>query len=133
MAADIISIVGLVFGALLGLAGFLFPGWIANVLKLEAVSNKPGGFAEFRGTIGGYFLGTHLVALYAAFHDNSAIAWTACFVVGAGWIFTGAGRVVSMIADRTRNGGLGMNPVWAASEFVVGLAIGAPFLQHIVT
>jgi hypothetical protein len=56
---EIIALVGLGIGALLGLGALFAPDWAAGVVRLKADPEKPGGYSEFRATYGGLLLLTH--------------------------------------------------------------------------
>jgi hypothetical protein len=124
-----LSAIGLTIGAGMGLAGLLNPKWAANLVRLRDIPEKPGGFAEFRGTYGGLFLASHAVALFwvlPAFGGNlSETALGAVMVCGAMWIGTGVARVLSIALDKT---GGGFNHASVAFEFALGLAIVAPWI-----
>ena len=129
---DIISHLALGFGAVIGLGALINPRWAAGVVRLQADLDplKPGGYSEFRATYGGLFLMLHLMALVLVWHlpkvqtDILVLA-----PLSAAWIGAGFGRTVSLFMDRDENRGAGLIPVWIPTEFALGLAIFAPFLQ----
>lgn len=119
---------GLAAGAGMGLGGLLNPRWAANLVRLR--EDKPGGFAEFRGTYGGLFFGGHAVALALMLFSLQAetlgpTALGAVLACGAMWIGTGLGRVLSIAADGTSTR---FNQASVAFEIALGLAILAPWV-----
>lgn len=136
MIAQTISILGLLVGAGLGLAGLLNPRWAANLVRLRDTPENPGGFAEFRGTYGGLFFGAHGIALIlsgplawdAAAAGDPTKLWAgfgAAAVCAAMWIGTGLGRVLSIAADGTNTK---FNQASVIFEIALGLIILAPVL-----
>jgi hypothetical protein len=93
------SVIALAFGAGLGLKGLLDPAWAARLVRLQPENTMPEGFAEFRGTFGGMFLGLHLIALLILIFWKGDAAISACLVVSAGWLFTAVGRALAYIRD----------------------------------
>lgn len=135
---EIISVITLVLGALMGLGALFSPAWASNVVRLveDPDPAKPGGYSEFRATYGGLFLFAHLMtaALLITFSRGDAqpvLSLIAVLPLAAGWIGAGFGRTVSLIFDRDKNRQLAMNPVWIPFELIFGLAIAAPFLQFL--
>ena len=129
MIAHWLSVLGLAIGAGLGVAGLLNPRWAANLVRLRDDPEKPGGFAEFRGTYGGLFLGAHAVALALMLLSLQApalghTALGAVLVCGAMWIGTGVGRVLSIAADGTNTK---FNQASVAFEIALGVAIASPW------
>lgn len=78
---------------LFGLLALFAPRAVLRVLRLDTAPAHPEAVAEVRGTMGGYWLGTGLVALL--FYDQPFVQ----MVVGAGWLFAAFGRVVSILSD----------------------------------
>ena len=133
-----LSALGLAAGAAMGAYGLINPRWAAALVRLRDIPEKPGGFAEVRGTYGGLFLGSHAAALalmVAAALKIEAIGGVptegsglgAVAVCGAMWIGTGIGRVVSILLDGT---GTRFNRASVGFEVVLGLAILAPWMAH---
>ena len=79
--------------ALLGLIALFAPRLVLAALRLDTAPAHPEAVAEIRGTLGGLWLGTGLVALL--FYDQPFIQW----MVGAVWLFAAFGRLVSILAD----------------------------------
>jgi hypothetical protein len=77
LVAWCLSALALAFGALLGLRGLIDPRWAQKLVRLRP-DEQGGGFAEFRATYGGVFLGLHAVALFFA------VMWIVC--MAARWL-----------------------------------------------
>jgi hypothetical protein len=129
--AWVVNIAGLVFGFFLGARAFFDPRWAARLVRLKPDDEKPGGFAEFRATYGGLFAATHGLAAMLSVHwvlvgafVTGSYAAGAALVLGAGWIGTAAGRLLSMIRDKA---GTGFNKISCAVEFGTGVMIIAPW------
>ena len=120
----------------------LFQNRLCKQLKclLDDDPEKPGGFAEFRGTYGGLFLASHGVALTFVVKalaagtpapvSNESVLWfaeIAGLTCGAMWIGTGMGRLLSILLDGT---GTKFNQASVAIELGLGLAIAAPCAFH---
>jgi hypothetical protein len=97
--AFLISAATLAFGAGLGLKGLLDPVWAGKLVRLQAENGQPEGFAEFRSTLGGMFLGLHLVALICVCIWKGDAGLAACAILSAGWLMTAAGRFVAYKKD----------------------------------
>jgi hypothetical protein len=95
----LISAITLAFGAGLGLKGLLDPVWAGKLVRLQAENGQPEGFAEFRSTLGGMFLGLHLVALICLGVWKGEAGLAACLILSAGWLFTAFGRVIAYQKD----------------------------------
>lgn len=126
-----IAVVALAVGAGLGVVGFFFPKTAARIVRLQADPDPklPGGFAEFRASYGGLFLGGHAAALAVTIPAARGSAWAenfalgACAVLAAAWAMTAVGRVLSGFLDRTRTG---YNVGSAIFEAVLAVMIAAP-------
>lgn len=98
----------------MGLLGLVAPRRAAMLVRLR--ESAPEGFAEFRATYGGLFVGLGLVPLLSA-------APEAYLVAAAGWGGAAAGRLVSMWLDgahwQHNLGGLVLE-----ASFAVALAAG---------
>ncbi|MEZ6023568.1 MAG: hypothetical protein R3C16_09220 [Hyphomonadaceae bacterium] len=126
-----ICALALLAGALLGARALLKPHWAARFVRLTP-DHQGGGFAEFRATYGGVFLGAHaaallftLVWLYTEEYSLGVLATGASAVLAAAWVGSAFGRGLSMLSDNTRTR---FNTYSAVVEVVLGLAIGAPWL-----
>jgi hypothetical protein len=76
-----------------GLICFFLPRLSLRILRLRTAEGVPEAVSESRATMAGFYLGVALVAILL----NQPFIWMA---LGAGWIFTALGRLVSMILDR---------------------------------
>jgi hypothetical protein len=94
-----ISAAALAFGAGLGLKGLFDPRWAGKLVRLQPENGQPEGFAEFRSTLGGMFLGLHLVALAFLILGGVEAGVTACVILSAGWLFTALGRFMALKMD----------------------------------
>jgi hypothetical protein len=133
-----VSGVGLAIGAGMGLTSMINPRWGSRLVRLQADPDRPGGFAEFRGTYGGLFFFTHLLPLLFLFLGPGAAApdslgsglyvWLlpGCIAI---WWGTAVGRIISILVDRQ---GLPFNIASVGFELVLGLLIGAPFLAELL-
>lgn len=135
---EIISVITLTLGALMGLGALFSPAWASGIVRLveDPDPAKPGGYAEFRATYGGLFLFAHLTAAvmlltFSQVNASPLLGLMAVLPLAAGWIGAALGRTVSIVLDRERNRLAAMNPTWIAFELVFGLAIAAPFLQFL--
>jgi hypothetical protein len=95
----IISAGTLAFGAGLGLKGLFDPAWAGKLVRLQAEYGQPEGYAEFRSTLGGMFLGLHVVALLCLIFGGVSAGVTACAILSAGWLFTAIGRFMAYRMD----------------------------------
>lgn len=78
---------------LFGILLLFFPRLSLRALRLQPTEAHPEAVAEARATMSGFYLGTGL----------SAILFAQPFLyiaLGASWLFTAFGRVVSMLSDR---------------------------------
>lgn len=131
LAAWIASALGMAFGAFLGLRGLLDPGWASRLVRLKE-DEQGGGFAEFRATFGGVFLGLHAAGLALTLqylrsgHEVIGVAATgAAAVLAFGWAGAAFGRVVSMWRDQGT--ATAFNRLSVGVETALALAIGAPW------
>ena len=134
---EIISLVTLLFGAVLGLSAMFSPAWASKIVRLVEDPDplRPGGYSEFRATYGGLFLFSHLMTAVLILNLGSAepdiLTTLVVLPLAAGWIGAGIGRLMSLVFDRTKNREAGLIPVWIPMEIMLGLAIAAPFLQFL--
>jgi hypothetical protein len=96
----LISAAALAFGAGLGLKGLFDPAWAGKLVRLQAEHGQPEGFAEFRSTLGGMFLGLHLAALICLGLSRGEAGIAACCILSAGWLFTAVGRFMAYKMDQ---------------------------------
>lgn len=130
-----LSLVGLAIGAGMGAYAMINPRWAAGLVRLRDDPERPGGFAEFRGTYGGLFFGGHAVSAYlvltaldlatsgAGLGPAAVLIIPATAIPASLWWGTAIGRAISVIVDRT---GGGFNYASLAFEAVLGALIAAP-------
>lgn len=126
-----LSALALLFGAALGVRALIDPEWAAKFVRLKA-DEQGGGFAEFRATYGGVFLGLHLVALvFTLFfllggeYVIGVCATGATAAIAAGWAGAAFGRVIAMWRDGADTS---FNRMSAGVEIAMAFAIGMPWL-----
>ena len=131
LVAWCLSALALAFGALLGLRGLIDPRWAQKLVRLQP-DEQGGGFAEFRATYGGVFLGLHAVALLFTlkwiFNGEAILGTTATgatAVISAAWFGAAFGRLASMWRDGSRTK---FNELSTMIELAMGVAIGAPWI-----
>jgi hypothetical protein len=95
----LVSVATLAFGAGLGLKGLLDPVWAGKLVRLQPENGQPEGFAEFRSTLGGMFLGLHLAALLCVGLWKGDAGLAACVILSVGWLMTAVGRFVAYKKD----------------------------------
>ncbi|MDZ4692576.1 hypothetical protein [Terricaulis sp.] len=125
-----LNVLALCLGAALGARALIDPKWAARFVRLKA-DEQGGGFAEFRATYGGVFLGLHLAALLLALRYLlsggalvGVVAAGASAALCAGWAGAAFGRFVSMVRDRTDTK---FNRISCGVELAMALAIGMPW------
>ncbi|MEL6661771.1 MAG: hypothetical protein AAFR33_02115 [Pseudomonadota bacterium] len=133
MIFDILAIIGLAFGALIGFGSLVSPSWAAGVVRLVEDPDKPGGYSEFRATYGGLLLMTHGVALYLFLIGDSTSGALIALPLAAGWFGAAIGRTTSLVFDMDKLRAPAMNPTWIATELILGLAIAAPLLHYVTS
>lgn len=129
--AWVLNALALVFGAALGARALFDPKGAARFVRLKA-DEQGGGFAEFRATYGGVFLGVHVVALMMTLmylgggeYVVGVAATGAAAALGAGWAGSSGGRVLAMLLDGADTK---FNRISAAVEAGLALAIAAPWI-----
>ena len=126
MITQLIASAALLFGAWMGLFALFKPSWVAGVTGLQARDGHPEGPSEFRGTLGGLFLFSHLVSVILLWKLDQMSAPIIVVPLAAAWFGSGFGRVVSICLDigtATRQ-----NWIWVGFEMGMGLLISLPFL-----
>jgi hypothetical protein len=126
-----LSALALAFGAALGVRALIDPDWAAKFVRLKP-DEQGGGFAEFRATYGGVFLGLHLVALvftllylWGGEYVIGVCATGAAAAIAAGWAGAALGRVVAIWRDGADTS---FNRMSAGVEIAMAFAIGMPWL-----
>jgi hypothetical protein len=123
MWTDIVALIACAIGGGLGLYAMINPAWASKLVRLVPTAGQVEGKSEFRATYGGLFLGGHAFAAYALVAQiNGPVAAAA---VGAGWMGSSVGRMLSIAADKT---GTKLNAFNVAFELALGLALAAPLL-----
>lgn len=134
---EIVSLLALGFGAILGVMALISPQWASGIVRLveDPDPAKPGGYSEFRATFGGFFMVSHMMTaallLTVSASDVNLLSVLVVLPLAAAWMGASFGRAISLLLDGARNRSNGMIPVWIAMEFLVGLAIAAPLLQFL--
>ncbi len=83
------AVVTVAFGIFLLFA----PGLAFRLLRLQTTPEHPEAVAEARGTMSGFYLGLGVCCLLLA----QPLLY---FALGASWLFSAFGRIVSMMSDR---------------------------------
>jgi hypothetical protein len=129
--AWVLNALALTFGAALGVRALIDPKWAARFVRLKA-DEQGGGFAEFRATYGGVFVGVHAVALLMTLmylgggeYVVGVAATGAAAAIAAGWAGSSGGRVLAMVLDGVDTK---FNRVSAGVEAGLALAIAAPWI-----
>lgn len=121
---DIVALIACVIGGGLGAYAMVNPSWASKLVRLVAYEGKVEGKSEFRATYGGLFLLGHAFAFWALITSQSGAEFAAA-AIGAGWLGSGIGRLLSIALDKTATA---LNWFNVAFEAVLGLALLAPFL-----
>ena len=121
---DIAALIACVIGGGLGAYALINPAWASKLVRLAAYEGKVEGKSEFRATYGGLFLLGHAFAFWAVVTSHPG-AELAAGAIGAGWLGSGIGRLVSIALDKAATPLNGFN---VAFEAVLGLALLSPFL-----
>jgi hypothetical protein len=95
----LISAGTLAFGTGLGVKGLFDPVWAGKLVRLQPENGQPEGFAEFRSTLGGMFLGLHFTALLCVGFWKGDAGIAACLILSVGWLMTAAGRILAYQKD----------------------------------
>lgn len=94
-----------------GLICLLTPRLAFRIMRLRTEEGIPEAVSESRATMSGFYLGTGILAIVFA----QPFIW---MVLGAGWVFTAFGRLVSIVLDR---GNTQFNWISIAIEFALGV------------
>ncbi|MES1202310.1 MAG: DUF4345 family protein [Pseudomonadota bacterium] len=137
LIAWLLTLLALSFGTYLGARALIDPKWAARLVRLKADDAQPGGFAEFRATYGGVFLGLHGLALLITLHwvmygqeVVGSLATGAVLVLSAGWFGAAFGRAVSMWRDGTRTQ---FNVISCVIEATIGLFLASPWIAWFIS
>jgi hypothetical protein len=119
-------------GVGLGIRGLIDPHWAARLVRLQQ-DEQGGGFAEFRATYGGVFLGVHAAALLLSLQwivgrepFVGAVAAGACLSAAGGWAGAAIGRTLSIWRDSGAN--TPFNRLSIGIETAMAVLIGGPWL-----
>jgi hypothetical protein len=124
LIGPVAAMVACMLGGALGLYAMVNPAWASRLVRLVPMEGKIEGKSEFRATYGGLFLLGHAFGLWAV--ATGQPGWhLATATLGAGWLGSGVGRLVSIAADRTATT---LNWINVAIEAVMGLVLLLPFL-----
>ncbi|HVK81686.1 MAG TPA: hypothetical protein VM915_13855 [Verrucomicrobiae bacterium] len=128
--AWIVSALALAVGVYLGARGLIDPRWASKLVRLQA-DEQGGGFAEFRATYGGVFLGLHLVGLafasyylYTGHPVMGVAAIGAVAVLSAGWGGAAFGRLIAIWRDGADTK---FDRLSVGVEIAMAAAIGSPW------
>ncbi|MBC7770171.1 MAG: hypothetical protein H7124_15410 [Phycisphaerales bacterium] len=133
--AWIVNIIALGFGVALGARALIDPRWASRLVRLTP-DDQGGGFAEFRATYGGVFLGLHGVALLLALRyllsGGALVGVTAAGAAAAlcaGWAGAAFGRFVAILRDGADTR---FNRISVGVELAMALALGAPWFVWVL-
>lgn len=102
----------------LGVTLLFAPGTSFRLLRLPAKPERPEAYAVARANMAGFYLGLGLTALLLA----QPLLYMA---LGFSWLFTGFGRIVSMMSDQANRLS---NWLWLVLDFVLAaLALAFSF------
>ena len=97
---EIISLITLLAGAVLGLSAMFSPAWASRIVRLVEDPDplRPGGYSEFRATYGGLFLFSHLMTAILVVNlgnsDPEILTSLVVLPLAAGWVGAGVGPPV---------------------------------------
>ncbi|MBX3583895.1 MAG: DUF4345 family protein [Rhizobiaceae bacterium] len=102
----------------LGVVLLFAPGTSFRLLRLPAKPERPEAYSVARANMAGFYLGLGLTALLLA----QPLLYMA---LGFSWLFTGFGRIVSMMSDKANRLS---NWLWLVLDFALAaLALGFSF------
>lgn len=127
---EILAVIAAIFGAGLGAWALVNPEFGSKLARLKPDPDRPGGYAEFRATLGGMMLLLHLAYLGAAFSGFGGIG--AAAVLAAGWGGAALGRILSLLLDADKGVRVQHTYLSVAIEVVVAAIFAAPVLAFIL-
>lgn len=134
--AWLLSMAALAFGAALGARALIDPHWAARFVRLKA-DDQGGGFAEFRATYGGVFLGIHAAAFLLALRYVMSggaligvLATGAVAVLCAAWAGAAFGRFIAILRDGADTR---FNRMSIGAETATAIAIGMPWFVWLLS
>ncbi|HEX5006414.1 MAG TPA: DUF4345 family protein [Hyphomonadaceae bacterium] len=119
---SVVALLACVIGGGLGGYALINPRWASKLVRLIPKEGRIEGKSEFRATYGGLFLGAHAFAFWVVLAAYPGAEFAAAGV-GAAWLGSGLGRIVSIALDKT---GSGLNWFNVAFEAVLGLMLLSP-------
>ena len=130
LIAWVFNTLALVFGVLLGARALFEPKWASRLVRLRE-DEQGGGFAEFRATYGGVFLGLHAVTLFMSLKYLmggefvlGVAAAGGCAALSAGWADAAFGRAIAIVRDKADTQ---FNRFSVVFELVMAAALGGPW------
>ena len=129
MLSQIVSSLALIFGAWMGLYSMLKPSWGSRTVGLKPIEGHAEGVSEFRSSFGGFFLAGHLGTLFLLWKLDPMSAPVVTFPLGAAWIGSGCGRVLSIYLDE--GAATRQNWIWVGFEWAMGVLIALPAILFI--
>ena len=121
---SILALIACVIGGGLGSYALINPRWASKLVRLDPSEGKVEGRSEFRATYGGLFLLPHAFAFWAVVATRPGAEFAAA-TLGAAWLGSGIGRIVSIALDKTSSG---LNWFNVAFEAALGLMLLSPLL-----
>lgn len=118
------ALIACALGGGLGAYAMINPAWVAKLVRLAPSDGKAEGKSEFRATYGGLFLLAHAFAAWALVTAQAG-AELASATLGAAWLGSGAGRLLSFVLDKTATPVNWFNVFF---EALLGALLLSPFL-----
>ncbi len=120
----IAALIACAIGGGLGAYALINPAWASKLVRLVPTEGKVEGKSEFRATYGGLFLLCHAFAAWALATAQPG-AELAAAAIGAGWLGSGIGRLVSFALDKTATPVNWFNVIF---EALLGVLLLSPFV-----
>ncbi|HAQ34368.1 MAG: hypothetical protein CMF74_09350 [Maricaulis sp.] len=127
---EIAAIIAAVFGSGLGLYALIKPEFGSDLTRLKADPARPGGYAEFRATLGGMMLMLHIAYIAAAVTGFGAVG--AAAVLSAGWGGAALGRIVSVLLDADKGVRVRHTYISIGIEVTVAAIFAAPVVRFML-
>jgi hypothetical protein len=121
---DFTALIACTLGGGLGAYGMINPGWASKLVRLVPADGKVEGKSEFRATYGGLFLLAHAFAAWTLVTLRPG-AELAAATLGAAWLGSGIGRLLSFALDKTATP---VNWFNVAFEALLGSLLLSPLL-----
>lgn len=116
---DLLPFVVACFSIAYGLYALFAPRLFLRMAGLDTLNTRRAGLSEIRATLAGFPLGMGLTTFF--FFDQPFMQ----MALGAGWLFTAFGRLVSILSDDASTAG---NWLW----LLVNLALAAGCLAPVL-